>query len=47
METSSIKFKEINRNWYLVDVENETLGRLASNIAQIIRGKQNHFLHHI
>ena len=43
METSSIKFKEINRNWYLVDAENETLGRLASNIAQIIRGKQKPF----
>ena len=39
METSSILAAEITRNWYLVDAENQTLGRLASKIAQILRGK--------
>ena len=39
METSSIRAAEITRNWYLVDAENQTLGRLASKIAQILRGK--------
>ncbi len=27
------------RKWYLVDAEGQTLGRLASNIARILRGK--------
>ena len=39
METTSIKLNEITRDWYLVDAEGQTLGRLASKIAQIIRGK--------
>ena len=39
METSSIRASEITRDWYLVDAENQTLGRLASKIAQILRGK--------
>ena len=39
METTSIKQSEITRDWYLVDAEGQTLGRLASTIAQIIRGK--------
>ena len=39
METTSIKLNEITRDWYIVDAEGQTLGRLASKIAQIIRGK--------
>ena len=39
MKTESIKSSEIVRNWYLVDASDKTLGRLASNIAQILRGK--------
>ena len=39
METTSIRAKEINRDWYLVDAENQTLGRLSSRVAQILRGK--------
>ena len=39
METSSIKQKEIIRDWYICDAEDQVLGRLASKIAQIIRGK--------
>lgn len=27
------------RKWYLIDAEGQTLGRLASNIARILRGK--------
>ena len=30
---------EIERKWYLVDAEGKTLGRLASEIAKILRGK--------
>jgi len=39
MKTESIKSSEIIRNWYVVDATNKTLGRLASGIAQILRGK--------
>ena len=39
MKTESIKSREIVRNWYLVDAKDKTLGRLASGIAQILRGK--------
>jgi large subunit ribosomal protein L13 len=40
METTSIRADEINREWFIVDAEGQTLGRLASEIAQIIRGKK-------
>ena len=39
MKTESIKKKDICRDWYLVDAKDKTLGRLASVIAQILRGK--------
>tara|TARA_Y100001968_G_scaffold186181_1_gene170549 strand:+ start:3050 stop:3589 length:540 start_codon:yes stop_codon:yes gene_type:complete len=29
----------IDRQWYLVDAENQTLGRLATEVASILRGK--------
>ena len=40
METRSIRANEISREWFIVDAEGQTLGRLASEIAQIIRGKK-------
>ena len=43
METTSIRADEINREWFIVDAEEQTLGRLASEIAQIIRGKKKPF----
>ena len=43
METRSIRANEISREWFIVDAEGETLGRLASEIAQIIRGKKKPF----
>jgi large subunit ribosomal protein L13 len=39
METTSIRAQDITRDWYLVDAKNQTLGRLASRVAQILRGK--------
>ena len=39
METTSIRAQDITRDWYLVDAENQILGRLASRVAQILRGK--------
>ena len=43
METRSIRANEISREWFIVDAEGQTLGRLASEIAQIIRGKKKSF----
>jgi large subunit ribosomal protein L13 len=39
MKTYSTKPSEIKRKWYLVDAEDKTLGRLASEIAKVLRGK--------
>lgn len=39
MKTFSTTPKDIVREWYVVDAEGQTLGRLASNIASILRGK--------
>ncbi len=39
MKTYSAKISEINRKWYLVDATDQVLGRLASKVANILRGK--------
>jgi ribosomal protein L13 len=40
MKTYSAKPGEITREWYLVDAEGKTLGRLATQIADTLRGKR-------
>ena len=39
MKTFSAKAHEVKRNWFLVDADGKTLGRLASEIASRLRGK--------
>ena len=39
VKTYTPKAKDIERVWWVVDAEGETLGRLASKIAPILRGK--------
>lgn len=39
MRTFTAKKEEIERSWYVVDAEGQTLGRLASRIAPILKGK--------
>lgn len=39
MKTFSPTPKDINREWYVVDAENQVLGRLAAQIAHRLRGK--------
>ncbi len=39
MRTYSAKTGEIERDWYVVDAEGKTLGRLATQIADRLRGK--------
>ena len=37
--TPFIKKKEIKNNWYLIDAENAVVGRLATCISKVLRGK--------
>lgn len=37
--TKFVKSEDANQKWYLVDAEGQVLGRLASKVAKIIRGK--------
>ncbi|TYR78552.1 50S ribosomal protein L13 [Priestia megaterium] len=37
--TFMAKANEVERKWYVVDAEGKTLGRLASEVASILRGK--------
>jgi len=39
MKTFSPKAAEIRRDWYLVDADGQTLGRLATELARRLRGK--------
>src|SRR6187431_2914420 len=39
MKTWTAKPGEVERTWYLVDAEGKTLGRLATQIADTLRGK--------
>ncbi len=39
MKTFSAKPAEVKRDWYVVDADGKTLGRLASEIAHRLRGK--------
>jgi len=39
VRTFTEKQEEIEREWYVVDAEGQTLGRLASRIAPVLKGK--------
>ena len=39
MKTFSAKPETVKRDWYIVDAEGKTLGRLATEIARRLRGK--------
>ncbi|MEZ4511647.1 MAG: 50S ribosomal protein L13 [Chloroflexota bacterium] len=39
MKTFVTKPAEVDRSWYIVDAEGQTLGRLASKVAAVLRGK--------
>jgi large subunit ribosomal protein L13 len=39
MKTWNAKPHEVERRWYVVDAEGQTLGRLATRIADVLRGK--------
>lgn len=39
MATYSAKAAEVKRNWFIVDASGKTLGRLASRVASVLKGK--------
>ena len=39
MKTYTVKAGEIERRWFVVDAKDQVLGRLASSVATILRGK--------
>ena len=39
MDTKSYKLDSLNKGWLLVDASDKTLGRLSTNIAKILMGK--------
>jgi len=39
MKTYSAKPAEVKRDWYVIDAEGKTLGRMATEIARRLRGK--------
>ncbi len=41
MKTFSAKKEEVERKWYVIDAEDQVLGRLATKAAIMLRGKHN------
>ena len=39
LKTFSLKQKEINKSWLLIDADGLVLGRLASFVAKLLKGK--------
>lgn len=39
MKTFMQRKEDVQRDWYVVDAEGQTLGRLASKVANVLRGK--------
>ena len=39
MKTWNAKPGEVDQKWYVVDAEGQTLGRIATRIATVLRGK--------
>ena len=37
--THSVKAKEIEKKWYVIDAANKPLGRVATEVAKLVRGK--------
>jgi len=38
-QTTLITTKDIKKDWYIVDAEGQTVGRLATQVAMVLRGK--------
>jgi large subunit ribosomal protein L13 len=40
MQTYSMRASEIRHDWYVIDAEGQILGRLASEVAMLLKGKR-------
>ena len=38
-QTTMLKAEEVKKDWYVIDADGQTLGRLATKVATVIRGK--------
>ena len=38
-KTHSVKLNEIEKKWYIIDAEGKPLGRVATEVARLVRGK--------
>ncbi len=38
-QTTMLKAEEVKKDWYVIDAEGQTLGRLATKVANVLRGK--------
>lgn len=48
MKTISIKPSDVKKNWILIDADGLVFGRLASHVANVLRGKNKpHFTPHV
>ena len=39
MKTEYIKAKDLDKKWYLIDADSQTLGRLSTKASHLLRGK--------
>ncbi len=47
-QTKSVSVKDVKKRWLLIDAENIVLGRLASTVSKILRGKhKSYFTPHV
>ena len=42
MKTYMQRKEDVVRDWYVIDAEGQTLGRLATKVASVLRGKHKH-----
>lgn len=40
-KTRSVKKEEVNRQWFIVDADNQVMGRMCTRIATVLRGKHH------
>lgn len=39
MKTTSLKAKDVKRNWYVVDCTDKVIGRVSTEVAKVLQGK--------
>ena len=38
--TPSARFEDVERKWYIIDADGKTLGRMCTEVAKLLRGKE-------